>query len=87
MRTSDYQMTKGILEILKNEGNIDDLMAFMQDKLLPCDEIETHKIAEQILNNPPEQGYLTISNALQWRLQYGRVIQKAGEVEGIKRVR
>ena len=31
----------------------------------------------------PEQGYLTISNALQWRLQYGRVIEKAGAVKGV----
>lgn len=32
-------------------------------------------------------GYLTISNALQWRLQYSRVIQKAGDIAGISRVR
>ena len=31
--------------------------------------------------------YLTISNALQWRLQYRRVIQQAGDVAGISRVR
>lgn len=28
-----------------------------------------------------------ISNALQWRLQYNRVIQKAGEVDGIWKIR
>ena len=33
--------------------------------------------------NKPKQGYLTISNALQWRLQYGRIIEKAGEEPGI----
>jgi hypothetical protein len=37
----------------------------------------------QILSNPPIQGFLTISNALQWRLQYGRVIDRAGQEEGI----
>lgn len=31
--------------------------------------------------------YLTISNALQWRLQYSRVIAQAGAVDGIIRVR
>lgn len=36
--------------------------------------IEARAIADEILRNPPKQGYLTISNALQWRLQYGRVI-------------
>ncbi len=85
-RTADFQMTYGILEILRNEGNIDDLTAFMQDKNLPVDDIEARNIAEEILKNPPNQGYLTISNALQWRLQYSRVIAKAGEVEGVLRI-
>src|ERR1044071_3477726 len=71
-KTGDYQMTKGILNILDNEGNVDDLVAFMQDRSLPVDEIEANNIAEEILRNPPELGYLTISNALQWRLQYSR---------------
>lgn len=86
-RTADFQMSKGILQILENEGNIDDLVAFMQDKNLPVDEIEARAIAEEIMRNPPMQGYLTISNALQWRLQYGRVIQQAGSIKGIHRVR
>ena len=86
-RTADYQMTRGILEILARDGNKDDLMAFMYDRNLPVDEIEANNIAEAILNNPPQQGYLTISNALQWRLQYGRVIQQAGEVGGIYKIR
>ncbi len=86
-RTADYQMTRGILSILANDGNADDLAAFMMDRNLPVDEIEVNNIAEEILNNPPEQGYLTISNALQWRLQYSRIIQQAGEVSGIIRVR
>lgn len=80
-------MSKGILQILENEGNADDLVAFMQDKNLPVDEIEGRAIADEILRNPPKQGYLTISNALQWRLQYGHVIQQAGNVDGIHRVR
>ncbi|MFP4120349.1 restriction endonuclease [Coleofasciculus sp.] len=86
-RTADYQMTRGILDILNNDGNTDDLIAFMQDKNLPVDDIEALNIAEAILSNPPDQGYLTISNALQWRLQYRRVIQQAGDVAGISRVR
>ncbi|KAB8320049.1 hypothetical protein SD81_012955 [Tolypothrix campylonemoides VB511288] len=80
-------MTRGILNILTNDGNADDLAAFMMDRNLPVDEIEANNIAEEILNKPPEQGYLTISNALQWRLQYSRIIQQAGEVSGIIRVR
>lgn len=86
-RTADFQMTRGILQILDTEGNADDLVAFFQDKNLPVGDIEERAIAEEIIKNPPKQGYLTISNALQWRLQYGRVIQKAGEIDGIHRLR
>lgn len=82
-RTADFQMTKQINDILKNQGNADDLTALMMDKNLPVDEIEAKKIAEDILANPPEIGYLTISNALQWRLQYTRIIEQAGKVEGL----
>jgi hypothetical protein len=82
-RTGDYQMTRGLRQILENAGNKEDLIAFMRDKNLPVDDIEANSIAEDLLREAPEQGYLTISNALQWRLQYGRVIQQAGVIEGI----
>lgn len=86
-RTADFQMTRGILQILENDGNEDDLVAFMSDKNLPVDDIEAASLAKEILSNPPLQGFLTISNALQWRLQYGRVIAEAGAVTGIEKVR
>ncbi len=82
-RTADFQMTCGIRNILENQGNQDDLIAFMFDRNLPVDEIEATNIADEILSNPPIQGFLTISNALQWRLQYRRVIERAGQEEGI----
>jgi hypothetical protein len=86
-RTADFQTTRGLLQIIENDGNADDIAAFLQDRRLPVDEIEARDIAEAVLKTPPLQGYLTISNALQWRLQYGRVINQAGAVAGIKRVR
>jgi len=46
-------MTRGIRNILDNEGNKDDLLAFMFDKNLPVDEIEAGNIADEILRNPP----------------------------------
>ena len=85
-RTGDYQMTRGLREIIERDGNKEDLIAFIQDRNLPVDDIEANNIAEQLLREKPEQGYLTISNALQWRLQYGRAIWEAGKVVGIKRV-
>ena len=86
-RTADYQTTTGILKIIENNGNVDDLLAFMQERLLPVEEIEAEQIAKEILREPPGVGYLTISNALQWRLQYRRVIEEAGRVEGIHRIK
>jgi hypothetical protein len=82
-KTADFQMTRGIRSILENEGNKDDLIAFMLDRNLPVDDIEASNIADAILRSPPQQGFLTISNALQWRLQYGRVIELAGRESGI----
>lgn len=82
-RTADFQMTRGIINILNNEGNEDDLIAFMLDRHLPVDEIEANNIACEIIANPPLQGFLTISNALQWRLQYRRVIEYADREEEI----
>ncbi len=87
-RTGDYQTTRGLLEILEREGTQDELVAFMTDRMLPVDEIEAIKIAEDLLGGAKlEQGYLTISNALQWRLQYSRAISQAGQVDGVRRVR
>ena len=86
-RTADFQTTKGIIEILGREGNKDDIIAFIMERNLPVDEIGANQLAESILTSPPNQGYLTISNALQWRLQYSRVIQQAGTISGICKIR
>ena len=61
-------------------------LRYLQDKNIPADDITLTKLAEQILKNPPEQGYLTISNALQWRLQYQRIATLVDEVNGIIKI-
>ena len=85
-RTADYQTTTGLRQILQNQGNTDDILGFLTERMLPLDDIQAQALAEEILNQPPEIGYLTISNALQWRLQYSRVIQQAGTIPGIDRL-
>lgn len=85
-RTGDYQTTRRIRELLKANANEDDIAALLLDRMLPLDEIGAGKLAREILRSPPEQGYLTISNALQWRLQYKRVIAEAGTVDGVARL-
>lgn len=85
-RTADYQITKRLIQILENEGNFDDIIAFLQDLNLPADEITLTKLTEEILLDKPKQGYLTISNALQWRLQYGRIVSISDVPNGIIKI-
>ncbi len=85
-RTADYQTTSGLLRLIENKANRDDILAFFQERMLPVDEVEAETLADEVLRSPPEVGYLTVSNALQWRLQYGRVIEQAGKVGGIIRL-
>lgn len=85
-QTADYQLTKSIKSILNNQGNKDDLIALFEEKSLPIDSILASNLADEVIQNPPEIGYLTISNALQWRLQYSRIIEQAGLVPGIDRL-
>ena len=86
-QTADYQTTRGILDIIDREGNTDDLVAYMNDRNLPIDDDDAIRLAKELIVSPPTLGYLTISNALQWRLQYSRVIEVAGTVSGILRVK
>ena len=87
-RTADFQTTSGLQQILDNDGNKDDILAFLSDRNLPVDDIEANRIAEEfLLAKNITIGYLTISNALQWRLQYSRVLTKAGTVSGLVRIR
>jgi len=85
-QTGDYQTTSGILKILDNNGNADDMVAFMSERFLPVDDIQARELANEILRKRPVIGYLTISNALQWRIQYSRVIEQADRVKGVQRI-
>jgi len=85
-RTGDYMMTKMLRQMLENGANKDDIIGYLIDRNIPADDITLNILAEKILKNPPKQGYLTISNALQWRLQYGRLVNLDEEVEGLVQV-
>jgi len=85
-RTADYTTTFRLREMIKDKANEADIIAYLQDKNIPADEITLTKIAEQILQNPPQQGYLTISNALQWRLQYQRIVTLSENISGITKI-
>ena len=82
-RTADYTITKRLREMVHDGANKEDIIGFLQDKNVPGDEIVYSDLADEILDMPPRQGYLTISNALQWRLQYARVIGLKNTVQGV----
>lgn len=82
-RTADFTITKRLREMVFDGANKEDIIAFLLDRNVPGDEIIYNDLAEEILNCPPEQGFLTISNALQWRLQYSRVITLKNQFNGV----
>ncbi len=83
MRTADFTITKRLREMIADGAYKEDIIGFLEDRNVPGDSIVYNDLAEEILINPPIQGYLTISNALQWRLQYTRVITLNNKVYGI----
>jgi hypothetical protein len=85
-RTSDYTTTS-ILNKMKEVGaNSEDIVAFLEGIKIPADEVGLKQLAEKILVTDIVIGYLTISNALQWRLQYKRIVNLTEEVDGIHKI-
>jgi hypothetical protein len=72
--------------MVKDGANEEDIIAYLIDKNIPADEITLSQLAKQIITKKPKLGYLTISNALQWRLQYGRVVALSEKVNGITKI-
>ena len=72
--TADFQTTNYLRHLINEGAELEDLVAYLQDRQVPAEESSLIAYAEQLLERPPQQGYLTISNALQWRLQYKRIV-------------
>lgn len=85
-RTADYTITRRLREMIEDNANREDIVAYLNDRNIPADEITLQNIADEILEKMPVQGYLTISNALQWRLQYQRIVSLDETVSGIKKI-
>lgn len=85
-RTADYTTTYRLREMVSDKANEADIIGYLQDKNIPADDITLSEIAKQILETPPEQGYLTISNALQWRLQYQRIVSLTEDIPGVEKI-
>ena len=85
-RTADFTTTSILNEMKKVGANEDDITSFLEGIKRPADEIALKQIAEIILATEIPIGYLTISNALQWRLQYGRIRDLKDDVPGIDKI-
>lgn len=85
-RTADYTTTSILNQMKKVKANEDDIVAFLVGIKIPADEITLKQIAQKVLNTEIIIGYLTISNALQWRLQYMRIVNLAENISGISRI-
>ena len=85
-RTADYTTTYRLIQMVQDGAIQEDIFAYLNDKNMPADEITLNRLADAVLATPPRLGYLTISNALQWRLQYNRVALLRQPVNGIIKI-
>ena len=85
-RTADFTTTRILNEMKKVGANEEDIISFLAGIKLPADEITIKQTAEIILASDISIGYLTISNALQWRLQYARIRDLKDDVPGIEKI-
>jgi hypothetical protein len=65
-RTADFTITRLLRETINAGGNKEDLVALMFDRNLPLDEIEAEKIAFELLEKPPLQGYIRMPRDAPW---------------------
>ena len=72
-QTGDYNLTKNLIQMVENNWKKEDITKYLIECKIPGNLDTLEQLSEEIINNPPEQGYLTISNALQWRLKYSHI--------------
>lgn len=83
-KSGDYNLTKILRLLLKNNAKREDIVEVLSDANVPGDEQILENLADKIIAHPPSQGYLTISNAFQWRLKYNNIINlDDNEINGI----
>lgn len=82
-RTGDATLTKQLIRMLENGTNKEEILSQFENVCLPGDEIVLSDLADEVLKKKPKQGFLTISNALQWRLKYKTVIELKNTEDGV----
>ena len=82
-KSGDYNLTKILRKMIELGADESDIIEILNDRNVPGDTQILEMLAKKILSNPPKQGYLTISNAFQWRLKYNNILNLEQEIEGI----
>lgn len=82
-RSGDYNLTKILRKMIELGAKEEDIVEILKDSNVPGDNNTLKSLAEKIKKNPPKQGYLTISNAFQWRLKYNNIINLEDEIDGV----
>lgn len=82
-KSGDYNLTKILRKLIKLGADENDIIEILEENYIPGDNDDLKILAGKILTNPPKQGYLTISNAFQWRLKYNNLIKFKEEVDGV----
>ncbi len=82
-KSGDYNLTKKLREIINKGGSKEEIIETLKKRNVPGENQDLEKLAQKIIKYPPKQGYLTISNAFQWRLKYNNIINLENEIEGI----
>lgn len=82
-KSGDYNLTKILRKMVELNAKETDIIEILKDRNVPGDEQVLENLAKKIILNPPKQGYLTISNAFQWRLKYNNVINLENKIDGI----
>lgn len=81
-KTGDYTLTRDLRKMIQRGTSEREIINLLMEKNIPGEESTLENLARNILKNPPEQGYLTISNAMQWRLKYSKAITLENEING-----
>jgi hypothetical protein len=79
-RTADFQTTSGLLRLLDNHANRDDILAFFEERLLPFEDDDAIALANEVLRRPPVVGCLTISRVVSRPPPYHRILNQADAV-------
>ncbi|MBO5151367.1 MAG: hypothetical protein J6B73_04255 [Methanobrevibacter sp.] len=83
-RSGDYNLTKILRKMIELNAKESDIIEILKDSDIPGDNQTLEILAKKIIKNPPKQGYLTISNAFQWRLRYRNIINLDDKVDGVE---